>query len=273
MKKALVLYSGGLDSRLVVRMLQEQNYKVEALYFKLPFGCNCIECKKMDNFKLTIFDVTKEPLLSEYLSILKKPKYGTGSGINPCIDCKIFMFKKAKEYADKHGYDIIATGEVPGQRPMSQTYSGQKKIDDEIGFKIVRPLADAGFSGRSRKKQMALAEKYKIKYPNPAGGCFLCEKEPVNRLKTLLKKDLITEKTLPLTMIGRHFFIKNTWFVVARNEIESNIISKFKTYIEDAKEKPAVYYSNKKGKQKALELQKVYSTGSEDRAKFEEVKL
>lgn len=127
MKKALVLYSGGLDSRLVVRILQKQNYNVEALYFKLPFGCGCTDSKKMENLKLTVVDVTKEPLLSEYLSILKKPKFGTGAGINPCIDCKIFMFKKAKEYADKHGHNIIATGEVPGQRPMSQTNSAQKE--------------------------------------------------------------------------------------------------------------------------------------------------
>jgi len=273
MKKALVLYSGGLDSRLVVCMLQEQGYKVEALYFALPFGCSCPNCKKIDNLKLTILDVTKEPLLSEYLSILKKPKYGTGSGINPCIDCKIFMFKKAKEYADKHDYDIIATGEVPGQRPMSQTASAQKKIDDEIKFKIIRPLADAGFHGRSRKKQMALAEKYKIKYPGPGGGCFLCEKEPVKRLKTLLKNNLITEKTLSLTMIGRHFFINKIWFVVARNELESGVIDKFDTILEGEKGKPTVYFSNKKGKQKALELQESYSTGSEDRIKFEELKL
>ncbi len=274
MKKALVLYSGGLDSRLTVRILQKQNYNIEALYFKLPLESKRTDLKTMKNLKLTTLDVTKEPLLSEYLSILKKPKFGTGAGINPCIDCKIFMFKKAKEYADKHGYDIIATGEVPGQRPMSQTNSAQKKIDEEVKFKIIRPLADTGFSGRSRKRQIALAEKYKIKYPNPVGGCFLCEKEPSTRLKTLLKKDLINEKTLPLTMIGRHFFIDDNWFVVARDETESNIITKFKTSIKDAKSKPSIYY-NKKGKQKALELQKAYSTGSskEERDKFEKVKL
>ena len=275
MKKALVLYSGGLDSRLVVRILQEQNYKIKALYFALPFGCSCPNCEKIDNLKLTIVDVTKEPLLLEYLSILKKPKFGRGAGINPCIDCKIFIFKKAKEYADKHKYDIIATGEVPGQRPMSQTSSAQKKIDEEINFEITRPLADAGFSGRSRKKQMALAEKYKIKYPSPGGGCFLCEKEPVNRLKTLLKNDLITEKTLQLTMIGRHFYADNIWFVVARDEAEGIILDKFDTILEGSPGKPTVYFSNKKGKQKALELQEAYSTGDNDdkREKFEKVKL
>ncbi|MCK5449801.1 hypothetical protein KAI32_02965 [Candidatus Pacearchaeota archaeon] len=275
MKKALLLYSDGLDSRLVVHLLQEQGYTVEALYFALPFESKRITPKKTNNLNLTIIDITKEPLLSEYLSILKKPKFGTGAGINPCIDCKIFMLKKAKEYADKHGYDIIATGEVPGQRPMSQTNSAQTKIDAEIKFKIIRPLADAGFSGRSRKKQIELAKKYKIKYPNPAGGCFLCEKEPSTRLKTLLKKDLINEKTLILTMIGRHFFIDDIWFVVARDETESRLITKFKTSIKDVKGKPSIYYNNEKGKQKALELQEAYSTGTskEERDKFEKVKL
>ena len=148
-----------------------------------------------------------------------------------------------------------------------------KIIDKEIGFEIKRPLIEIGIKGRSRKKQMALAKKFKIKYPSPGGGCFLCEKQPAARLRHLLKKNLITEKTLPLTMIGRHFYTNDTWFVVARSEAESNIISKFKTHIEDDKGKPSVYYSKQKGKQKALELQEAYSTGSEDREKFEKVKL
>jgi len=281
MKKALVLYSGGLDSRLVVRMLQERGYEVEALHFVLPFGCGCCNLSCNFNFtqkeevKMTLLDVTKEPLLSEYLAILKEPKFGTGAGINPCIDCKVFMFKKAKEYADEHGHDIIATGEVPGQRPMSQTKSAQKKIDDEIGFKIVRPLAEAGFSGRSRKKQMALAKKYNIKYPSPGGGCLLCEKSPARRLKVLLKENLINEGTLPLTMVGRHFFINGVWFVVARDERESKLIAKFNSSIKDSKGKPSVYYSEPPGKQRALELQDAYSTGASkgQREKFRRYKL
>jgi len=306
MKKALVLYSGGLDSRLVVRMLQDQGFEVTALYFALPFGCSHCSEKLIEdkNIKLVIKDVKKEPLLSEYLEILKNPKFGRGSGINPCKDCKIFMFKKAKEYADKHGIEVIATGEVVGQRPMSQIPSAMRTIDQELGFEILRPLSAKaiketevekkglvdrqkllGIMGRNRKVQMELAEKYKIKYPTPGGGCFLCEKKPAIRLKHLLEKNLITEKTLPLTMIGRHFALtleelgypgegdKIVWFVVGRNESESDIISKFKTHIEDDKGKPAVYYSKESGKAKALELQEAYSTGSEDREKFAEVKL
>lgn len=281
MKKALVLYSGGLDSRLAVLLLQKQGFKVETIHFLLPFGCGCcnLNCNfkftQLKNIKMEIIDITKEPFLSEYLQILKNPKHGTGAGINPCKDCKVFMFKKAKEYADKNKIQVIATGEVLGQRPMSQTPKAIETIDEEIGFEIKRPLIEMGISGRSRKKQIQLAEKFGITYPSPGGGCFLCEKEPVKRLKHLLKKNFITEKTLPLTMIGRHFFIKDTWFIVARNEIESQIIGTFKTSIEDNKGKPAVYYSGKKGTSTALNLQEAYSTGSskEQREKFKENKL
>jgi len=289
MKKALLLYSGGLDSRLVVRLLQDQNFEVEALYFSLPFGCGCcnLSCNwgftQKEEVKMTIQDVNKEPLLSEYLDLLKNPKFGTGSGINPCKDCKVFMFKKAKEYADKNKIEVIATGEVLGQRPMSQTPKAMNIIDEALGFEILRPLSAKvlpetqvekkglvdrnkllGIVGRGRKIQMELAKKYKIKYPSPGGGCFLCEKQPAARLKHLLEKNLITEKTLPLTIIGRHFYVDNIWFVVARNGLESETISKFKTHIKDAKGKPSIYYSNTKGKEKAIELQAAYSTGDNE---------
>ncbi|MCR4323531.1 MAG: hypothetical protein NUV37_01000 [Nanoarchaeota archaeon] len=280
-KRALVLYSGGLDSRLAVKLMQDEGYEVEALYFALPFGCGC--CKEGCNFnfaqtsgvKMTIIDVTKEPLLSEYIGIIKNPRYGIGAGINPCKDCKIFMFKKAKKYADEKKIKVIATGEVVGQRPMSQTQSGMRIIDKEIGFEIKRPLIEIGINGRSRKMQMALAEKYGIKYPNPGGGCFLCEKSPANRLKNLFEKDFINEKTLPLTMMGRHFFIDGVWFVVARDEKECIFLDDFKETIVGGKGIPSVYSSDKKGKENALKLQKAYSTGDNEneRDKFNEWKL
>jgi len=316
MKKALVLYSGGLDSRLVIRLLQDQNFQITALYFDLPFGCSCYnidcnfnfapdtkehtkQCAQKEKVKLEILDVKKDPLLSEYLSILKNPKHGTGAGINPCKDCKIFMFKKAKEYADSHGIELIATGEVIGQRPMSQISSAMKIIDEDIGFEILRPLCAKrlpetsyeksglvdresllSISGRGRKEQMALAKKYKIKYPTPGGGCFLCEKSPASRLSHLLEKNLINEKTLPLTMIGRHFYINNVWFVVARDAKESDIITKFKTHIPDDYGKPSIYFHQMPNAKcqipsEALDLQTAYSTGDnkEERDKFNKYKL
>jgi tRNA U34 2-thiouridine synthase MnmA/TrmU len=297
MKKALVLYSGGLDSRLVIHLLQDQNFQVEAIHFDLPFGCTGCDVLKdlnAEKVKLTTFNVKKEPLLSEYLNIIKNPNHGTGTGINPCKDCKIFMFKKAKEYADKNKIQLIATGEVIGQRPMSQISSAMKIIDEQIGFEVLRPLCakklrqtsyeTSGLvdreslleiSGRGRKEQIALAEKYSCKYPTPGGGCFLCEKYPALRLKHLLEKNLITEKTLPLSTIGRHFYINDTWLVVARDENESKIITSFENHIPDDYGKPSVYYSNPIEKDQALKLQEAYSTGdnSEKRNKFENYKI
>jgi len=321
MKKALVLYSGGLDSRLVIRLLQDQGFEITALYFALPFGCGCCNINCNFNFtqktkvKLEILDVSKEPLLSEYLQILKSPKHGTGAGINPCKDCKVFMFKKAQQYAKKHNIQVIATGEVIGQRPMSQISSAMKTIDEELGFEVLRPLCAKkiketaveksglidrskllGITGRSRKEQMKLARKYKIKYPSSGGGCLLCEKSPAMRLKHLLEKNLITEKTLSLTTIGRHFYINDTWLVVARNAKESQIISELPdknetssevpslegmpraaqaSHIPDDHGKPSVYLSKKSGEKQAIKLQEAYSTGDneEKRNKFKKYKL
>jgi tRNA-specific 2-thiouridylase len=293
--KALVLYSGGLDSRLAIEILKQQNLEITALKFILPFGCTaCQNFPDPKNIKIIELNVKKSPLLEEYLSILKNPQHGTGSGINPCKDCKIFMLKKAKEYADKNNIPIIATGEVLGQRPMSQTGSNLKIIDENLNFEILRPLSAKalpettyeknnlidrkklyGITGRGRKEQIKLAEKFKIKFPTPGGGCFLCEKNPAKRLNYLIKNNLITEQTLPLTTIGRHFRIDNTWLVVARNEAESNIINKFQNHLEDDYGKPAIYFSDPKAKQKALELQTAYSTGAirEQRDKFKHQKL
>ena len=281
MKKAIVLYSGGLDSRLVVRLMQDEGYEVEAVYFALPFGCGCcnVSCHfnftQKENTKLTIFDSTKGELLKEYLALLKNPKHGTGTGINPCKDCKIFMFKKAKEYADKIGVKIIATGEVVGQRPMSQVKSAMAIIDKEIGFEIRRPLMELGMTGRNRKPQIALATKFGIKYPTPGGGCFLCEKMTARRLNFLIQNDIINEGNLSLTMIGRHFVIDGVWFVVARDEAESGVICKIGSCVEDKARKPAVYFSDERGKGKALELQEAYASGAtkEMRDKFKGVKL
>ncbi len=262
MEKCLVLFSGGLDSRLAVKLMQEKGYNVEAIFFNLPFGCGCcnfnctFKFTQMQDVKLTIIDCTKGKLLKEYLEIIKNPKHGTGTGINPCRDCKIFMFRKAKEYADKKGIKIIATGEVLGQRPMSQTKQAMQIIDKQLGFKIHRPLIEAGLQGRSRKPQIELAKKFKIKYPNPAGGCLLCEKVPGKRIKFLLEKNLITEKTLPLTKLPRHIYMNNEWFVVGKNEQENKIIEKFKTSIKSGKGKPAVYYQ--KSPETAKQIQKEY---------------
>jgi tRNA-uridine 2-sulfurtransferase len=280
-KKALVLYSGGLDSRLVVKILQEKGYTIEAIHFSLPFGCGCCDlgCNfnftQKENIKLTIMDAKKEPLLGEYLKLLKNPSHGTGKGVNPCKDCKIWMFKKAKKYADENKIEVIATGEVEGQRPMSQTPTAMKIIEDKIGFKPIRPLADLGITGRTRTKQMELAKKYGISYPSPGGGCLLCEKILSKRFKLLLNRDLITEKTFGIMAIGRHFFKDDIWHIVARNSKEGRILETFDNFVEDQKGRPFIFYNKPEGKDFALELQEAYRTGSseEERDKFKEWKI
>jgi len=261
-KKCIVLFSGGLDSRLAVKIMQEKGFEVEALHFNLPFGCGCCDfgCNfkfsQMSGVKFKIFDASKGTLLKEYLDVLKKAEHGRGAGFNPCKDCKIWMFKKAKKYADSKKIKIIATGEVLGQRPMSQTKRAMEIIDKEIKFELTRPLIDLGIKGRRRNRQMALAKKYNIKYPNPGGGCLLCEKELKKRFELLIEKNLIDEKTLPLVNLGRHFFINNCWFVVGRNESEGRIIETFKgKFIEGVKAKPSIYYNKVSSKEFAQELQ------------------
>jgi hypothetical protein len=264
--KALVLYSGGLDSRLVVEILKEKGYEVEVLFFLLPYSKR--EVPESD-CRIHVVDCTKGKNLREYLDFLKKPRHGVGAGINPCVDCKVFMFRKAEEFRKKIGADLLATGEVPGQRPMSQTKHAFSVIDKRVSG-VKRPLIEKGALGRKRKLQMDLAEKYKIKYPSPSGGCLLCERHLAPRIRFLLDKGLINEKTLPLTLVGRHYWI-NGWVVVARDEKESSIIDKYGNSVKSGKRKPAVYYHNKKNRKTAEKLQEAFE--KREQGKFDEFRI
>ena len=235
-KKCIVMFSGGLDSRLAIKIMQEKGYEVIPLFFRLPFGTGCcnencsFNFSQLQELKLEIIDCTKGKNLQEYLKVIAEAKHGRGAGINPCIDCRIFMLKKAKEFADKKRIKFIVTGEVTGQRPMSQQKKQIGVIEKEVGLegRIVRPLIDfENISGRSRKPQMTLAKKFKIKYPSPAGGCLLCEKALKNRLGFLLKRGLNDEE-INLVGVGRHFLINNYWVVLGRDEKENKIIESSK---------------------------------------------
>lgn len=244
------MFSGGLDSRLAVKIMQEQGFEIVALFFKLPFGTGCCDegCSfnfsQMQEIKLKIFDCTKGELFKEYLKTIKKPTYGRGAGINPCIDCRIFMLKKAKEFADKEKVEIIATGEVLGERPMSQQKKSMEIVEKESGLKgrLLRPLSAKllpetnaeknglvnrkkllDIQGRRREKQIALAKKFNINYPSPGGGCLLCEKAFKERFKHILDRG-INEEERNLVGIGRHFVIDSIWVVIGRDEKENKII-------------------------------------------------
>jgi len=254
--KALVLLSGGLDSRLAAKLLQKQGIEVEAVYFDLPFGSGCCKPTCAFNFaqkegiKLHIFDCKKGRLFQEYLNIIKKPVYGYGTAMNPCIDCRIFMLRKAKKLAEKIGAEIIATGEVLDERPMSQRKKAMEIIEKESGLqgKLLRPLSALhlpetnaekegkidrkqllAIRGRSRKLQLELAKKFGITFPSPAGGCLLCEKEYARKLADLLKHEKkIKPIDINLLKIGRHFRVGKCKIIVGRNKEENAILEKQK---------------------------------------------
>ena len=260
------MFSGGLDSRLVVKIMQKRDYEIVVLHIKLPF-CKDVEkevkafCKKQ-KVKLNIFDYTKGKLLQEYLKLIKKPKFGRGAGINPCIDCRLFMLKKAGEYAKEKNISFIASGEVLGQRPMSQHKKALEVTHEEskLGDKLIRPLIEEGFQGRSRKKQIALAKKFNIEIPGVGGGCLLCEKELAKRFTLLLKSNLIDENTLSLINLGRHFIKSKDWIVLGRNVKENTVIEGIKgTKVFPKQPGPSAWINKKKLIKEAKELIKRYS--------------
>ena len=244
--KALVLFSGGLDSILATKVLTEQGIKVVALSFKSYFFGSRQAQKAAKNLriKLRIIDFSKK-----HLKIVKSPKYGYGKSMNPCIDCHILMLKEAKKIMRKEKFDFIATGEVLGERPMSQnrrTLNVIEKKSSLTGF-LLRPLSAKLFketipeekglvnreklsdiSGRSRKKQIELAKKFKIKeYPTPAGGCLLTDLEFGKRIKELLKKcPKCKNSDIRLLKYGRHFWKNKTVIIVGRDEKENKEIRK-----------------------------------------------
>jgi len=244
--KALVLLSGGLDSRLASKILQEQT-EVEAVFFLLPFSKNTSReiqefCNK-NNIKLHVIDLTTGKLFHEYMEMLRHPKFSRGTALNPCIDCHIFMLKKAKELAKKLKIQVIATGEVLGERPLSQKKKALLLIDKELRFDILRPLSAKllpeteyeklglinrekllNIQGRQRKRQILLASKYKIDYPNAGGGCLLCEPEYCKKLKPILNNKNLTYNNIQLLSIGRHF--NNSGIILGRNQEENDLLEK-----------------------------------------------
>ena len=266
--RAIALLSGGLDSRLAIKILQEQGIEIIALFFSLTFGSGCcmphcaFNFAQIQNVPLKIIDCTKDKQFQNYLKIIKKPKHGYGSGMNPCIDCRIFMLKKAKQIMKKEKADFIVTGEVLNERPMSQRKNALMLIEKEAGLKgkILRPLSAKllpeteaekqglvnrnkllDIQGRQRKKQIALAKKYNLSYPTPAGGCLLCEKAFASKLKDLFKyKKKIEPRDIQLLRLGRHFRYKKNKIIVGRDEKENKkLTSLAKNLIFEVKDWPS----------------------------------
>ncbi len=212
--KAISLLSGGLDSILATELIRRQGIEVITFNIKTPFGIpkkdgTSEAAQAAEQLKVPLKVVTVE---QDYLRMLRNPKHGYGKNLNPCVDCKIFILKKAKKYAKEIGADFIFTGEVLGERPMSQHGPALKVIAEESGLKgkLLRPLSAKllaetaaekkglvdrtkllSIQGRSRKPQFALAEEYGITvYPSPAGGCLLtCEEYCKEAARPLRKQE------------------------------------------------------------------------------------
>jgi len=245
--KAVALFSGGLDSILAVKLIEEQGIKVKGVNFKTPFfgPDKTFLAAKSLGMDLKIIDITRE-----LLEILKNPKHGLGKNMNPCIDCHTLMIKKAGEYMTKIGASFILSGEVLGERPMSQNRNSLSIIERESGFegRIIRPLSALllaetipekeglvdrnkllNISGRSRKRQMELAIKMEIEdYPSPAGGCKLTEPAFSKRLRDLFTQGVFSLEDIELLKLGRHFRLStNVKLVVGRNKEENEKIKEF----------------------------------------------
>ena len=246
------MLSGGLDSILAVKMIQNQGVDIIAVNFISPFclrgkgGCGAAEVAKQLRIPLKIINVS-----DDYLKMLKNPRFGYGRNMNPCIDCRIFMLKKAKKYAKEIGASFLFTGEVLNERPMSQNRKALEIIEKEAGLegKILRPLSAKFLAeteaekkgwvdrkklldiiGRSRKKQIALAKELDITdYPCPAGGCLLTYKEFALKLRDLFKnKKRFGIRDVNLLKVGRHFRFGENKIVVGRNEAENKLLKEMR---------------------------------------------
>ncbi len=247
--KAVSLFSDGLDSILAAKLIQNQGIDVIAFHFILPFYY--IEDEKQINAVKTAHKLNIPIEIShggrDYIEMVKKPKHGYGKNMNPCIDCKIFIMKKARIFMEEIGVSFLFSGEVLGQRPMSQRKHSMELIEKEAGVEglLLRPLSAkllpstipeekgwvkkenlCAFEGRSRKPQIALAREFGItEYPSPGGGCCLTDLDFSVRLRDAFEYNEDSSLKLQLLHFGRHFRLKSgAKLVVGRDEKENQII-------------------------------------------------
>lgn len=262
--KAVSLFSGGLDSILATRIVMDQGVDVTAVQFVTPFF-NYGVLRDIEGFQKKTFEkygicVRVENISEGYIELLRKPTYGFGKNFNPCVDCKILMLKRAKEIMAEIGGSFMVTGEVLGQRPMSQRRDTLNVIerDSESKTILLRPLSAKlmketeaelkgwvnrdelhKFSGRGRSQQIALAKEYDITdYPAPAGGCILADPILSKRIQKLYEGeftfgvDEVGVNDIELMLVGRQLLMpltesdveanKGVWLIVGRDESEND---------------------------------------------------
>lgn len=243
--RALGLCSGGLDSMLAGLVLRQQGIDVAWVTFETPFFS---AHKARAASRITGIPLTVQRITDVYLPMLRSPACGYGKNMNPCMDCHALMFRLAGERMQAEGFDFLFSGEVLGQRPMSQTKTALRYVEKHSGFDgyILRPLSARrlpvtipeaeglvdrerllDLSGRGRKAQMAMAEDFGIReYPAPAGGCLLTDPNYSRRLKDLFDhQPEVSEAELELLKYGRHFRLDDrTKIVVGRTQGENQRI-------------------------------------------------
>jgi len=247
-RKALALLSGGLDSALAIYLVKRQGVDVTAVSFTSFFSP--LDADLPDSTVKILAQQLDVPLIlrpkgTDFLELIRNPAHGHGKNLNPCIDCRIYTFRKARELAEEMGASFIVTGEVLGQRPMSQRRDAMALIDKESGCRglVLRPLSallmpptlpeEAGIidreqllnvGGRGRKVQLRMAREIGLSgYSPPAGGCLLTDKGFSSRLRDLLEAiENPTPEDLELLRVGRHFRLRpGLKIVVGRNQEEN----------------------------------------------------
>ncbi len=249
--KAIALFSGGLDSILAIKLIQEQNIGIEAVYINLGFESNKEKINYLKqkayelDIKLHIIDAREEYIEN----ILFNPVYGYGKNFNPCIDCHAFMIRKAKELMEKTGAKFIISGEVVGQRPMSQRIEAMRCVNKLSNAKeiILRPLSARllpptmpeikgwverekllDIRGRDRKRQMELAEKFALtNYESPAGGCLLTDVNFAKRLKDYSKYLKLSPYEIDILKVGRHINYEGFKIIISRKAEENQILKNY----------------------------------------------
>lgn len=245
--KAISLFSGGLDSILAVKVIQDQDISVQGVTFETPFfnARKAQETAGQIQLPLLVVDIT-----NSHLDMLKAPRYGYGKNMNPCIDCHTLMLHTAGKIMEETGADFLFTGEVLGQRPMSQTRQSLYIVAKNSGYAdyIIRPLSARllaesrpeqegkvnrqlllAIQGRGRKMQMGMAESYGVHYyPPPAGGCLLTDPMFSKRLKDLFsRKPEHDQRDIELLKYGRHFRSDGSLrIIVGRNQKDNEALQR-----------------------------------------------
>ncbi|MDN5354325.1 MAG: tRNA-uridine 2-sulfurtransferase [Candidatus Cloacimonadota bacterium] len=243
--RCIALFSGGLDSTLSVKYMEKLGYEVIPVFFETPFftAKNALEAAAAVGIDLHVHDISQE-----HMQMLLNPRYGYGKNMNPCIDCHGLMFAKAAQLLEEYDAAFLISGEVLGQRPMSQRFDAMNAVRNASKVKdiIIRPLSQkllpdtkpirAGWvdkekmlalQGRGRSKQIEMAKEWGIHgYQSPGGGCLLTDKVFSKRLKDLIQNQQYNLRNIQFLKVGRHFRLtENCKLIVGKTSADNKRLS------------------------------------------------